>query len=383
MSALILELLPLHRQETDHSACFKMDDAAEAIIECPLCQSETNYIQTWHILLEEQYDSDVGTGQPIRRHYIDIIRFTAEQRSREVTVHDYCWAIVQWVFRNTFFDQAWIDEFKEHVEILRPFLTQVPFDEETTSLDLDIFAISKSGSSRGSLQERLDLPLPPEMIRMIFFSLQSEEDLISLGPFMSAKPSSEHWGYWAHKHMLANDLDPETNVTTLIQNLQRMPQERYPKTVNYRTTWDNIELLRKVMEKPTVWRELLDSSVEPQETTSHTFDLIRGLGEVPEDVYMSFIFDDEAAIQRLVGISFNGLLVGCDNRAWYSVHVNFLRGLRIASIGHDIVGVQVKDSVDWREHWYGVCLPESSLVHIEWQAHNAKLLVSHNVSRYT
>lgn len=115
-----------------------MDDAAEPTISCPLCRCATDYIQSYHFLLEEQHENGVGTGKLIRRHYTSILRFTEEQRSQEVTAHDYCWKIARRVFKKDHFDQTWINRFKDHLFFLRDFLEVPPFRNEPYTLDPDI-----------------------------------------------------------------------------------------------------------------------------------------------------------------------------------------------------------------------------------------------------
>lgn len=68
-------------------------------IYCPLCKYDLDAAQTWHYLLEEGMEEDGSrTGQPIHRHFIEIIRLTEEERSQETTVHDYYWQIVERIF---------------------------------------------------------------------------------------------------------------------------------------------------------------------------------------------------------------------------------------------------------------------------------------------
>ncbi|KAJ5292149.1 hypothetical protein N7478_001400 [Penicillium angulare] len=217
---------------------------------------------------------------------------------------------------------------------------------------------------------------------MIYNFLDKEEDLINLASLMETKPTSAHWNHWAYKYMLHDDLDPEANVTTVIRNLQKMPQERYPKTVNYRTIWDNMELVRGVMERPVSWQSLLDTSPADQRESTETSGQFRCSITVPENAYITFVFNDEAEghAERLRGISINGLLLGHSEGRWHSVHVNFLRGLRVASIGNHYAAIQVKDSERWRHEWFGECPTHSSLVQIEWDTPNCKLVVSYNVS---
>lgn len=100
------------------------------------------------------------------------------------------------------------------------------------------------------------MSLPPELIQMVYRFLTNDEDVINLSTVLHVEPCLEQWKELGYKYMLVDDLDPRANVTTLIQNVQRMPQDRYPKTVSYRVIWDNMELVRRVMENCICWQEL-------------------------------------------------------------------------------------------------------------------------------
>lgn len=124
-------------------------------IYCPLCQCDLHAAQTWHYLLEEGTEEDGSrTGQPVHRHFMEMIRLTEEERSQETTVHDYCWWIVMRIFRKVNFDQAWIDQFKSYIHLLSPFMQEAPFCDESDTLDLDVFMTFKTARRQPAVRRK-------------------------------------------------------------------------------------------------------------------------------------------------------------------------------------------------------------------------------------
>ncbi|OQE70217.1 hypothetical protein PENNAL_c0119G10525 [Penicillium nalgiovense] len=367
-----------------------MDDTDEPttwvppVVSCPLCKCDTISSLVSHSLLEEEQDAGSGTGNLIQRNVIDLFHLTDDQRSQEVTVHDYCWSITRRVFKKYSVDQTWIDDFKDHIHFLHPFLTEAPFGSkhEASSLDHDIFSIVKSADHKMGSRNRFYIPLPPEVIHMIYDFLVDDDDVVNLSKVLHIGPCPKQWKYLAAKYMLADDLDPKANMSTLIENLQQMPRSRYPKTVNYRTIWNNMELVRDVMAHPTMWDELSATApVTHHMTLENNGDSSRFAIRLPGYSKLVFIFEKSDIVQYLCGIVLNGLLIGHEEGTWSCVSVNSLRGLRVASTKDSFVGIQVKDADSWEGQWLGGCPPEGShtQIQLEWNSSDCDLVVSYNI----
>lgn len=359
-----------------------MADAAYPSIYCPLCKHDLDCIQTFHFLLEEGVQEDGhGTGELIRRHYMDIRSMTEAERSQEVTVHVYCWLIAERVFRKVCYDQAWIDELKGYLHYLSPFMTKAPFQQETDSLDFDVCSVLKPEYRRKEVRARFCLPLPTEIIQRIYRFLDDEEDIINLDDVLLIGPCLEQWRELGYKFMLADDLDPRMNVITLIQNTRRRPQGRYPKTANYRTIWRNIELIWRVMESPLVTENLArNAPVLHHVKHEDHHGCVRHAIMLPGTLYIVFMFKECQDLQTLCGMVFNGRLIGHEGPIWKPVYVTFLKGLKIASLGKHIVGIQIRDSFGWQPTWHGDCLHRSSYTTFEWASRSSELVASYDVS---
>ena len=354
------------------------------MVSCPLCKCDTTSSLVSPLLLEEEQDDGSRTGNLIQRNIIDPFHLVYGQRSQEVTVHDYCWLIARRVFEKYSVDQTWIDDFKNHIRFLHPFLTEAPFGtkHEANTLDHDVFSVLKSAGHEMGSRNRFDIPLPPEVIHMIYDFLVDDDDVVNLSKVFCIGPCSKRWKYMAAKYMLADDLDPKANVSTLIENVQQMPRSRYPKTANYRTIWNNMELIRDVMAHPTEWDELSATApvthhmtVENNGGSSRFAIRLQGYSK------LVFIFGKSDGLQYLCGIVLNGLLIGHEEGAWGCVSVNSLRGLRVASTKYSFVCIQIKDAGSWKTQWPGGCPPEGSHTetHLKWNSSDCDLVVSYNV----
>lgn len=353
-------------------------DPAPPTICCPLCRRKTDYIQTFHFLLRENQIDGVATGDLVRRHWTDIRDMTEEQRSDEITIHDYCWWITQRVFKKEHIDQMWVDEFTEHVLLLAEFLRPVPFRDEPHTLDNDIFAILKSKPAAVRHRTLANIPLPPETLQLIYSFLTNEYDIINLRLVLPIGPSWQQWKDLGRKYMLKDDLDPEINITILLQNLEQMPESRYPRTANYRTVWDNIELIREIMENPIKTQKLPDNvEISRRATCGKATNFIRMSIELPQILYLAFVSDKISGTPRLCGMMINGLMIGSQDGTWNSAQATCLRELRVVIANDCIAGMHLKDRIGWQDPWEGQ-LPDARSQSLKLYCGDDKLVVSYD-----
>lgn len=292
---------------------------------CPLCQSDPGDMQTTHLILEEDFtDEGEGLGDLISRNCMDLFDLSDEDCLEEITVHTYCWAIAKRVFKRESYDQIWIDQFIQCLDHLTPFIiTQAPFPQEADQLDYDIFATLKpalydnDSNSNSAAAESPDiktavvLSLPVELIFKIYDLLEAEEDIVNLSDVIGIGPLPEIWKELGEKYMLAPDLDPRANVSTLIRNFQRRPKERYPRTTNYRVIWKNMELLKARMDDAPIVNTLSDEELNLGGNTipceGYRIRLPR-----KKDMFLTAVFNVDANSfgKRICGIGFNGKIIG-------------------------------------------------------------------------
>lgn len=353
-------------------------------IYCPLCQCDLDAAQTWHYLLEEGTEENGSrTGQPVHRHFMEMIRLTEEERLQETTVHDYCWRIVKRIFRKVNFDQAWIDQFKSYSHLLSPFMQEAPFCDESHTLDLDVFMTFKAASRKEKTQSPLYIPLPPEAIQRIYCFLDREEDIVNLDDALSVGPCPKQWRELGYKYMLADDLDPRENIKTLIRNLQEQPESRFPKTTNYRIIWANAEILWTVMDTLLVITNVpADASVTHGIKVGDYQNSVRYAIGLCGAHYIVFMFNETQNIQFICGIAINGRTIGHEGPIWRFVHVTSLTGLRIASVENHFVGIQIKDTLSWQDKWYGECPEISACTTFEWDSRSSEVVASHDVGSF-
>ena len=266
---------------------------------------------------------------------------------------------------------------------MRPFMTSAPFGSscEAKSLDRDVFLVSKSSKPKMQPRNRFHMPLPPEIIQMIYDFLE-DDDVINLSRVIYIGPCPEWWEQLRAKYMLPDDSDIQANMTTLVENLRKMPQSRYPKTVNYRTIWKNMELVRDTMRYPTVWHELSATApVGHHMILENNGNSSRFSIHLPERLYLVLIFAESEGVQFLCGIILNGLLIGHEEGTWSPVSVNSFRGLRAFSIKDGFVGIQVNDFGAWKTQWHGGYPPASShtQLQLEWNSPDYELVISYDV----
>lgn len=370
---------------TDIATCYQAEYSSMPLtdpsIYCPLCQCDLHAAQTWHYLLEEGTEEDGSrTGQPVHRHFMEMIRLTEEERSQETTVHDYCWWIVMRIFRKVNFDQAWIDQFKSYIHLLSPFMQEAPFCDESDTLDLDVFMTFKTASRKEKTQRPLYIPLPPEAIQRIYRFLDREEDIINLDDTLSVGPCPKQWRELGFKYMLADDLDPRENIKTLIRNLQEQPKSRFPKTTNYRIIWANVEILWTVMDTLLVITNVpADALVAHGIKVDDYHNSVRYAIGLRGAHYIIFMFSETQDIQVLCGIAINGRTIGHEGPIWRFVQVTSLTGLRIAYVENHFVGIQIKDNLSWQDKWHGERPEYSACTTFEWDSRSSEIVASHDV----
>ena len=354
-------------------------------IYCILCQCDLDAAQTWHYLLEEGTEENGSrTGQPVHRHFMEMIRLTEEERLQETTVHDYCWRIVKRIFRKVNFDQAWIDQFKSYSHLLSPFMQEAPFCDESHTLDLDVFMNFKAASRKEKTQSPLYIPLPPpKAIQRIYCFLDREEDIVNLDDALSVGPRPKQWRELGFKYMLADDLDPRENIKTLIRNLQEQPESRFPKTTNYRIIWANVEILWTVMDSLLVLTNVpADASVTHGIKLGDYQNSVRYAIGLCGAHYLVFMFDETQDTQFLCGIAINGRTIRHEGPIWRFVQVTSLTGLRVASVKNHFAGIQVKDDLSWQDKWHGEHPENSARTTFEWDPRSIEIVVSHDVGSF-
>jgi hypothetical protein len=105
-----------------------------------------------------------------------------------------------------------------------------PFELESDDLDSDAFVILEDGGKERKERGQFPVALLPEIIQRIYRSLDQDEDILNLDQVLSIEPGLEKWRALAYKYGLANDADIKANIRTLLGNLKRKPQDRYPYT---------------------------------------------------------------------------------------------------------------------------------------------------------
>lgn len=342
-------------------------------------------MQSSHFILEEDLTStNTGSGTLISRHSMDVILLSPEERSEEITIHKYCWAILQRVFKKATYNQAWIEEFKERLHFLSGLTKSAPFPVEADHLDADIFSALRPelyGSAHSC--RRMIIPLPVELVQRIYDLLTTEEDVVNTCDVFHIGPSRELWRRLGQKYLLAGDLDASVNVSMLVRNLQTLPSTRYPRTTNYRVIWDNCELLKNKMEDTPIITPLSGGGGGTRSRPRS-----RSLVSLPRDIHVSFLFTEDlipnlgVTLGVLCGIVLNGRLIGAEGDWEESSVIESLIGFGIVSVGNPArcVGVRILDGSAQRRFggYLGNTTSSSHCLEFKWNE-GCQLIVEHDV----
>lgn len=356
----------------------------DASLRCCLCTLPLTAWRDDSLVLREAVENGMGTGRLIRREWVPFFNPFGEDR-HDLSVHSGCWSIATVALNREHFQQRWIDQFAVVLRNLSPFLTPIRFAAPTGELDPDITVLTQAVKDDTEQGGNFPIPLLPDIIQIVYTFLDHEDDVVSLATVTGCDPPLRRWREFGRKYRLdrsensAERPDYRSNVENIVRRLWRNRPDRFPKTTNYRTVWDNVQLVVQAMENPLVLAEVpMDATVPhgrvlnsvPSGTST------RFAVSAKELSRLTFIFD----IRGLTGVILNGVLVGRRGPYWSSVSVNNIKGLHIATFDGHFVGIQVRDGSTWQPRWHGRLPRDGDFYRLEWESSLTELVVSFNVS---
>lgn len=290
------------------------------------------------------------------------------ERRGMMATHMACWSIIKNVFGadRDYEDDAWMGRFANTLRDLEPWMRQAEGLEAPQLCDeynfQDKIPVSSSlGDDTSGCFDRFGLPT--EVIQVVYGFLSDAKDVVNLMEASMFTPSASQLLSLGRRYLIADDspIRGATSAETvdrtrwLLWNLQFRPQS-LPSTLNYKTVWDNVELVDQKL-RQTLQGKTPDPSTQPfRRHTAHATmpggtpieKCLRIVGNVSK---ASFYFSPVRDELYLCGLGFDDRSVGYESEFVIRVSVTQLRGLILASDGVGFTSVKVKDGDSFRENW--------------------------------